>query len=417
MDEKQLKDLEAKLETIGKSIDAKLADFSTKAKEATAEEIKALKEDFKTNVKAELEVELKKYNELNAKLQAQVDDLDTKLQRTGFGPGKDVKTFTDEVKANLTAFGEKGGIRETLRSKRRTGEIMLKVDDMLQSNSFESTAVVRADKVPGIVFDPDRRERIRDLIATGTTTSNSVTYVYEFAYSDNTNVTTEGTEYKQGDFDLKLATATVRKITAYIMLSEEMLDDVEGLTSYISSRLPSKLKVKEDYQLLYGNGTGINLSGITTNATAYTDNLADADITRVDVLVDAARQIRDDEYQATAMLIHPTDATLIKLGKDDNGNYIHPWIFMPSGQISLDGIPVIVSTAITAGDFLVGDFKLGAQVFDRKQASLEMSYENEDNFIKGMVTVRIAERLTLCVYRAKAFIYGTFTAALANGSA
>ena len=255
------------------------------------------------------------------------------------------------------------------------------------------------------------------MIATGTTTSNSVTYVYEFAYSDNTNVTTEGTEYKQGDFDLKLATATVRKITAYIMLSEEMLDDVEGLTSYISSRLPSKLKVKEDYQLLYGNGTGINLSGITTNATAYTDNLADADITRVDVLVDAARQIRDDEYQATAMLIHPTDATLIKLGKDDNGNYIHPWIFMPSGQISLDGIPVIVSTAITAGDFLVGDFKLGAQVFDRKQASLEMSYENEDNFIKGMVTVRIAERLTLCVYRAKAFIYGTFTAALANGSA
>ena len=417
MDEKQLKDLEAKLETIGKSIDAKLADFSTKAKEATAEEIKTLKENFKVNVKAELEVELKKYNDLNAKLQAQVDDLDTKLQRTGFNVGKDVKTFADEVKANLTAFGEKGGIRETLRSKRRTGEIMLKVDDMLQSNSFESTAVVRADKVPGIVFDPDRRERVRDLIATGTTTSNSVTYVYEFAYDDNTDVTTEGAEYKQGDFDLKLATATVRKITAYIMLSEEMLDDVEGLTSYISSRLPSKLKVKEDYQLLYGSGAGINLSGITTNATAYTDNLADADITRVDVLVDAARQIRDDEYQATAMLIHPTDATLIKLGKDDNGNYIHPWIFMPSGQISLDGIPVVVSTAITAGDFLVGDFKLGAQVFDRKQASLEMSYENEDNFIKGMVTVRIAERLTLCVYRAKAFIYGTFTAALANGSA
>jgi hypothetical protein len=46
-----------------------------------------------------------------------------------------------------------------------------------------------------------------------------------------------------------------------------------------------------------------------------------------------------------------------------------------------------------------------------------MSFENEDNFIKGMVTVRIAERLTICVYRPKAFVYGTFTAALAQGSA
>lgn len=417
MDEKQLKALEDQLEKLGKSIDSKLAEFSTKAKEATAEDLKKLKDDFKANMKTELEVELKKYNDLNAKLQDQVDKLETKLERAGTNFGVDKETFAEAVKTEFTKFGEGGTIRENLRNKRRTGEIMLKVDDMLQSNSFESTAVVRADKIPGIVFDPDRRERVRDLIASGTTTSNSVTYVYEYAYDDNTDVTAEGAEYKQGDFDLKLATATVRKITAYIMLSEEMLDDVEGLTSYISSRLPSKLKVKEDYQLLYGDGTGINLSGLTTNATAYVDNLADADVSEIDILVDACRQVRDDEYQATAMLIHPTDATKIKLTKDDNGNYIHPWIFMPSGQITLDGIPVIVSTAITAGQFLVGDFKLGAQVFDRKQASLEMSYENEDNFIKGMVTVRIAERLTLAVYRAKALVYGSFSAALAQGSA
>lgn len=411
MDEKELKNLEESLKKLGESIDAKLKDQAEKYATASKE--------VKDAIKAEFEPELKKYEAMNEKflkMQGQLDSIDTKLQRSVFEGAKQ-ETFADAVKKELVAFGEKGGIRENMRNKRRTGEIMLKVDDMLQSNSFESTAVVRADKIPGIVFDPDRRERVRDLIASGTTSSNSVTYVYEFAYDDNTDVTTEGAEYKQGDFDLKLATATVRKITAYIMLSEEMLDDVEGLTSYISSRLPSKLKVKEDYQLLYGDGTGINLSGLTTNATAYVDNLADADITRVDILVDAARQVRDDEYQATAMLIHPTDATLIKLTKDDNGNYIHPWIFLPSGQITLDGIPVVVTTAITAGQFLVGDFKLAAQVFDRKQASLEMSYENEDNFIKGMVTVRIAERLTLCVYRAKALIYGTFSAALAQGSA
>jgi HK97 family phage major capsid protein len=147
------------------------------------------------------------------------------------------------------------------------------------------------------------------------------------------------------------------------------------------------------------------------------DALVDTDISEIDVLVDAIRQAADDEYKATAILLNHTDATKIKLTKDDNGNYIHPWIFMPNGQITLDGVPVIVTSAITAGQFLVGDFKLGAQVFDRKQYSLEFTDKNEDNFVKGMVTVRIAERLTLAVYRAKAFIYGSFAAALANGSA
>jgi len=413
VDEKELKKLEDSLKALGETIDAKLKE--------QAKEYKAASDEVKAAFKAEMEPELKKYSDLSekiAKMQGQLDSIDTKFQRVDLAGGAKVESFKDAVKAELEKFAGKEGLRNELRSKRRSGEIMLKtVEDMTQANSFESTAVVRADKVPGIVFDPDRRERVRDLIAQGTTTSNAVTYVQEYAYDDSTDVTTEGAEYKQSAFDLKLISATVRKITAYILLSEEMLDDVEGLTSYISSRLPSKLKVKEDYQLLYGSGSGINLSGITTNATAYVDNLADDDISRVDVLVDAARQCRDDEYQATAMLIHPTDATLIKLTKDDNGNYIHPWIFMPSGQITLDGIPVVVTTAITAGQFLVGDFKLGAQVFDRKQASLEMSYENEDNFIKGMVTVRIAERLTLCVYRPKAFIYGTFSAALAQGTA
>jgi HK97 family phage major capsid protein len=418
VDEKQLKELELQLEKLGKSIDSKLEDFSKKAKDANVEDLKKLKDEFRTEVKSGLEAELKVYNEKAATLQKQVDALETKLQRTPFG-NRDNKTFSEAVKEALNTQSFKDLVD---KKTRRTGELMLKVDDMTQGNSFESTLVVEAQRVPGIVYDPDRRQRVRDLIAVGTTGSNAVTYVQEYAYDDNTDMTSEGAEKKQGDFDLKMVSSTVRKISAYLMLSEEMLADVEGLMSYISARLPSKLKLKEDYQLLYGDGTGINLSGITTNATAYTGGLADPDITEIDVLVTAAKECTThsgsglSEYQATAMLIHPTDATKIKLAKDDNGNYIHPWIFMPNGQITLDGVPVVVTTAITAGDFLVGDFKLGAQVFDRRQASIEISYENEDNFVKDMITIRIFERIALCVYRPHAFIYGTFNAALAEGS-
>jgi HK97 family phage major capsid protein len=157
--------------------------------------------------------------------------------------------------------------------------------------------------------------------------------------------------------------------------------------------------------------------GLLAKGTAYVDNLADSDISRIDVLIDAARQVADDEYRATAMLVHPTDATAMKLTKDDNGNYIFPWVFMPNGNVVLDGIPVIVTTAVAANTFLVGDFKRAAQIFDRRQLSVEFSNTNEDNFIKGMVTVRCSERIAIVVYRPKAFVYGTFVNAMALGSA
>jgi HK97 family phage major capsid protein len=414
VDDKQLKELEIQLEKLGKTIDSKLDDFSKKAKDATVEEMKALK----ASMKADLEAPLKEYNEKNAKLQDQIDKLETKLQRVPIsGVGLDKKTFAEALSAHLEEMKTiaKGDLKSYVH-KNRGAEILLKVDDMTQSNTLTG-AVIAPDYRPEIIYDPDRREHVRDLISVGTTNSSTVTFPYESAFDDNTDTTTEGAEYKQGDFDLAITTATVRKITAYVIVSEEMMDDVAGLSTYISTKLPSKLKIAEDHQLLYGNNSGTELYGVTAQATAYVDNLADADISRIDILVDACRQVRDDEYQATAILIHPTDATLIKLTKDDNGNYIHPWIFMPNGQITLDGVPVFVTTAITSGQFLVGDFKLGAQVFDRKQASLEFSYENENNFITGMVTVRIAERITLAVYRAKCFVYGTFSAALAQGSA
>jgi HK97 family phage major capsid protein len=416
VDEKELKKLEDQLSGLGEAIDKKLKEQAEKYATASKE--------VKDAIKAEIEPELKKYSDLSdkfSKMQNQLDGLDTKLQRMPFGSPEAKKNFKEATKELLEGLKKEAGgsLRNWYNKNKNFGEIEIKTDDMTQANSFESTAVVQAQHIPGIVFNPDRSERIRDLITPGTTNSNSIEYVYEYAYSDASDITSEGAEYKQGDFDLKLGTATVRKITAYVIVSEEMLDDVEGLSSYISTRLPSKLKVKEDYQLLYGNGQSTNLSGLTHNATAYSDNLADSDITRIDVLVDACRQVRvaAGEYKATAILIHPTDAALIKLAKDDNGNYIHPWIFMPNGQIVLDGVPVIVTTAITAGQFLVGDFKLGAQVFDRKQMTLEMTNQNEDNFVKGMVTVRIAERITIAVYRSTAFVYGTFSAALAQGTA
>ena len=138
MDEKELKKLETQLETLGKSIDAKLEDFSQKAKDASAEDMVKIKAEMK----AEMEAPFKEYQEKNAKLQEQIDGLETSLKRVNMNPGNKKKTFSQAIGDALT--DHKGF--ESLKSKsgRSTGEIFLKVDDMTEANSFESTKIGRA---------------------------------------------------------------------------------------------------------------------------------------------------------------------------------------------------------------------------------------------------------------------------------
>jgi len=350
-------------------------------------------------------------------MQEQMDAIDLKLQKGSYGEKKSRLTQIIEHLKDDKAFAEIKAGNKKSHVFPELGNIMsVKADDMTQANSFESTAVVKPDYVPGIFYNPDTMFRARNLLPQGVTTSNVVPVIREYAYSDGTAVAAERTEYGQSDFDLKRHDATVYKITAYMILSEEMLEDVDGLSSYIYSRLPSKLGLEENAQILFGTGSS-EISGLSTNATAYSDNLADSAVTLIDVLADAARQVKDDEYMPSAILLNPADVTAyLTLKKDSTNNYLAPWVF--TGQApTIAGVPVIETTAITAGTFFVGDFARAAQVFDRRQNTVEISNQNEDNFIKGMLTVRAAERIALAIYRPSAFVYGSIASALAQGSA
>jgi HK97 family phage major capsid protein len=86
-------------------------------------------------------------------------------------------------------------------------------------------------------------------------------------------------------------------------------------------------------------------------------------------------------------------------------------------QPRIAGVPLIANTAVTTGDFLVGDFSMGAQLFDRQQSSIRFFEQDQDNAIRNVVTVVASERLALAIYRPTAFVYGDFASALANGSA
>ena len=105
--------------------------------------------------------------------------------------------------------------------------------------------------------------------------------------------------------------------------------------------------------------------------------------------------------------MHPSDWARIETAKDGMGRYL---IGNPQGTISptLWGLPVVATQAMAVDKFLVGAFRLGAQIFDRWRARVEIATENEDDFVHNRVTMLCEERLALAVYRPEAFIFGDF---------
>ena len=69
------------------------------------------------------------------------------------------------------------------------------------------------------------------------------------------------------------------------------------------------------------------------------------------------------------------------------------------------GHKVIPSASVTPGVCFVGAFKAGGSIIRNDEGlRVEFANQNEDDFIKNMITVRIEERLVLAVRRPACFV-------------
>ncbi len=338
-------------------------------------------------------------------LMEQVSDFEQRLAAgRGAGAGDDEKSIGQ-------LFVESDRVKEFCAQNQPRGRVDFQTKATITSATTNAAgsagAAVNQTRLPGVVTPPERRMTVRDLLTPGRMDGNTLEYVRETGFVNNAGMVAEAAPKPQSDIKLDLVSTTAKVIAHHAKASRQILDDFAQLASYIDGRLRYGLAFKEETQLLFGDGTGQNLLGIVPQATAYSAPITLTSPTSIDMMRLAMLQAALAEYPATGHVMNPIDWTWIETLKDAGGNYI---IGDPQGGIAprLWNLPVVTTPAMTVDKFLTGAFQLGAQIFDRWLARVEIATENEDDFVKNLITMLCEERLALAVYRPECFIYGDF---------
>lgn len=265
-------------------------------------------------------------------------------------------------------------------------------------------ALVTPQYVGGILALPQRPLVVADLFAQGTSTSNSVSYMREKTWVNNAATVAEGAVKPESALTFDAATDPVRKIAHWLPVSEEMLEDVDQIQSYIDARLRLGVQQEEDDQLLNGDGVAPNLDGILHRATGAVVGPPVAPATFADVLFQQIMALAATSYlMPDGIVMNPADWAGIAMSKTTTGEYLAGGPFSGIPTPTVWGLRIAVTPSIAPKTALVGAFKTGAQIFRKGGIRVEASNSHVDFFIKNLVAIRAEERLALAVYRPAAF--------------
>ena len=290
--------------------------------------------------------------------------------------------------------------------------------NMLISTNVSGGNVPVEQRLPGLNTIASRQVRLLDIVTIAQANSNTISWVYQANKDGAAGGTAEGALKNQIDFDLVVNSETVKKRTAFIKISEEMLGDIDFMQSEINNELTRELLKDVESQVYEGDGTGNNLNGIRTVSTAFAAGTFAGTVDNanvVDVLAVAMNQIMIAEQgMPNYILMHPSDVTALKLVKvsSTDKRYVER-LALIGGNLSLDGIPIIASTLVTQDEYLIGNFDF-ATVYQKGAPSIEVGRDSDD-FTKNLVTVLIEWR-GLCVVKNNdrtAFVAGDFSTDIA----
>lgn len=396
-------EIKNQLDQIGDIVDSKIEKAFNQAQDNAKGEVESTLKSEITNLT----------NEYNEKMEAATKRMDAiEMESKKTLSGVNTKTFKGQIEAAI----KDGAIEALVKGNTNAARFEIKAGDMTMANAY--TGVVAGETViTDFKFDPSRSVHVRTLLPIGNTDSQTIRFPKESAYDDGAAATAQGSTLGASDFDITATSVNVEKIGTFMRITEEMLNDTPGLSSYLSARVPGKVLSVEDTEILNGDGSSPNLDGLFTDGAAFVTSGGAFDdavesANEFDVLIASLNQLALANYQADTILLNPTDFHKIVLLKSTANEYLKNQIIQGI-QPAINGVPITLNTAVTAGKFLVANLAQASQLWVRDGLGIEFSREDSTNFRDGFVTVRAQERVALTNYSPNAIVQGTFSTAKA----
>tara|TARA_Y100000996_G_scaffold392251_1_gene354850 strand:+ start:2754 stop:3986 length:1233 start_codon:yes stop_codon:yes gene_type:complete len=274
-------------------------------------------------------------------------------------------------------------------------------------------------RAPGILEtalrDPNAVIGLFDQIQTD---QNAFVYLEETTFTNNAGEIAEAgdiTSANESALAFTERTESIRKIATFLPVTDELLADVSGIQGYVNSRLSTMMKLRMDNQLINGNGSAPNLTGVLNksgiNTFAYGSYTGE--LRKIGQIYQAITEIRKDAFvEPDAIVMHPSDwyDIVTTVSSVETSGSRNP-LFVVAGGFGADaapriwGLKVVASTAIAEGTMLVGKFGGGdaAQIVSRQGVDLAVSDSHSDFFAKNQLAIRLTMRMGFVVYKPTAF--------------
>lgn len=372
--------------------------------------------------------ETKKHGEMNQELKNQSDKLLTDFHGLSSAQNKlegimeGLESRTLEVE-QMIASGGGGGKTERVTAGMEIanderlkayveggaqGSITLRPKNAITSADASGGGLIWADRETDPVGMPRRQLVIRNLMNVTTTESDVIRYTKQTLRTNAAAMVAEEGTMPESAYGWTKAETNVRKIAHITHASDEALADSGQLSGLIDGEMRYGLDLEEENQIVAGDGTGENLTGLLTDATAFSAAAGLPDATRIDRLRLGLLQVALANYAANGITIHPTDWAAIELLKDTTGRYIFgdPNTLKTPMLWGLDAVPTL---SLSVGEWMVGNFFMAATLYDRQDTEILISSEHGTNFVEGMKTVRGTKRLAQANKRPAALVTGDFT--------
>jgi HK97 family phage major capsid protein len=244
-----------------------------------------------------------------------------------------------------------------------------------------------------------RQPVVADLMPNQDTNAPSIIYIEITTWTNNAAAVAEGGTKPSGALAGTQRTVPMTKIAELLPVTEEQMDDTEGIRDFIDGALTDQVKLEEDRELLGGSGSGSEMTGFYNksglNSLAFTGN-------RFISALNGMKSVKTVGYsQPTGWVMHPDDWFTFATQQDTTGRFIlgNPGDDTPK---RLWGLDVVETTGASAGTLLTGAFRQWAKVYRKMDLRIDAGWVNDD-FAKNQMTIRAEERLALVIFRPSGF--------------